>query len=448
PGGYLATVYVGDTVDEKARIALGRQIVELFAGQGVRVEPLLYRGTEWKALAQRGGARWPTLLSPGGRATELRALYLQDRVYPREFRRLLLSSARSYLTFIELILREAPFPLHLAASLTANVMQDALELLFTSRGQRFDDTAASLRSFEETFVAGGDFTADHLALYFQLRGLATQARHFHDIGAAVPDRRFDWEPLAERARAFFTAFERYATTRFSTARERQRRRLLHIGIPAAIVLILTVAITWTVVAFKPLEPVAASRNAGLRQRQGGIKATYFKGNHFQKAVRERTDSTININTTGTPEPKAGPDNFSVRWEGYLRFLRNEQHVICADSDDGMRVWFKGKLLIDDWKRHRLHQRCAKVRVKKGWYPLKVEYHDEKGPAVARIKVGVDKRHKRVIHPNDLCCRPSKPPPKPRLHHALPVKRTAIGTPVHVKPKTTAKKPLPKKPAAK
>ncbi len=455
PDGYIAAVRVGDKVDEEARLALGKQLVDLFAGQGVLVEPLLYRADAWKQLGELAGESWYTLLSAEGRARKLHELYRTKRPYPRDFRRLMLGSARSYLTFIELILREAPFPLHLLAALTAEVMRDALELLFASRGQHFDGSAETLATFEAEFVASGAFSVDQLALYFQLRGLARQTRLFHDVGAEPPDGRFDWEPLAERVRGFFGDFERYAHARFSTAAERRRRRVLRIAIPSAIALILLVVVTWTYSTLKPLEPVTATVGAKLRRRQGGIMGTYFKGARFQKKVRERLDPMINIHTTGTPEPKAGADDFSVRWKGYLRFLKDDRHAVCLESDDGGRLWLGDELIVDDWGKHKLRKKCKMVRVKRGWYPLKIEYYDMKGLAVARLKVGLEERRAKVVRSVDLCCRPEakrKKPGKLRQGKAAVLRPTVMKkTPVKkapVKKAPVKKAPVKKAPAAK
>lgn len=62
----------------------------------------------------------------------------------------------------------------------------------------------------------------------------------------------------------------------------------------------------------------------------------------------RTDSQINFNW-GVDSPSFGipSDGFSVRWKGLFDFGGNTKFTVT--SDDGVRVWADGELIIDAWK---------------------------------------------------------------------------------------------------
>lgn len=49
---------------------------------------------------------------------------------------------------------------------------------------------------------------------------------------------------------------------------------------------------------------------------------------------------------GSPDPKLPPDDFSVRWMGKLVVPKNGTYEIGLATDDGVRFWLDGKLLID------------------------------------------------------------------------------------------------------
>jgi len=79
------------------------------------------------------------------------------------------------------------------------------------------------------------------------------------------------------------------------------------------------------------------------------------------------------------------DEFSVRWHGRLSVPRDGRYRIGMISDDGVRLYLDGRLLIDHWKDHAPDCRTATVTLVSGRsYPIKVEYHERRGVAVAKL----------------------------------------------------------------
>lgn len=398
---YIAVATLEKSAAESGRPALGCRIVEYFAGQGLMVEPAIYGHKEWKLLLSQAKSSDWTLFSGMGRASGLHPLYRDKERYPAPLRKHLLSSVRGLSSFVELLQREAPFPLHVQAALLRTVMREALQLLFATRERPFDQEPEVFTVFQREFVADGHFSKDHLTLYYQICGLARQARHAHDLDPKSSDDRFEWNQLTQRAKAFLGAFERYAEMRFSTAKERKRRRIVRVAVPAFVVVGLLALLGGLYISLKPIEPL---KDKSVITQQGGIKATYFEG-VFKKKVLERVDPRISLYTSQKPIPQLPADGFSVRWEGYLRFLKEDRHAICIESDDAARLWFNGKLLVDAWKPHsRVKKDCATVRVRNGWYPVTIEYRDIKGLAAMRLKVGLDEKRAKLVRNVDLCCR--------------------------------------------
>ena len=88
----------------------------------------------------------------------------------------------------------------------------------------------------------------------------------------------------------------------------------------------------------------------------GLMGQYFNdsgsGARFTTLAATRTDATMSFNwATGTPGAGIQADNFSVRWTGQLLVLDTAKYTFSTLSDDGVRLWINGELLIDNWTDH-------------------------------------------------------------------------------------------------
>lgn len=102
-------------------------------------------------------------------------------------------------------------------------------------------------------------------------------------------------------------------------------------------------------------------------------------------VLVRNDSEINFNWgEGSPANVIPTDHFSVRWTRESGF-NNENLVFSAQSDDGIRVWFDGQLIIDQWNDADGDVIYRAIRsVSSGVHSLKVEYFENLGEARVRF----------------------------------------------------------------
>ena len=76
------------------------------------------------------------------------------------------------------------------------------------------------------------------------------------------------------------------------------------------------------------------------------------GTRFATLVVTRVDPTVNF-TWGTAAPAAGvtADNFSVRWTGRVQAPVTGTYRFSTVSDDGIRLWVNGQLVINNWTDH-------------------------------------------------------------------------------------------------
>ena len=91
---------------------------------------------------------------------------------------------------------------------------------------------------------------------------------------------------------------------------------------------------------------------------------------------------------GSPAPSLRADDFSARWTGELEPRLSETYTLSTLSDDGVRLWLDGRLLIDNWTEHSATQNSVTLVLQAGRrYPIKIEYFERTGSATARLAVG-------------------------------------------------------------
>ncbi len=125
----------------------------------------------------------------------------------------------------------------------------------------------------------------------------------------------------------------------------------------------------------------------------GLGASYFSGANFEKLISTRTDPKVDFwwgkgaptNADGTPMKDIGTDDFSVRWTGQVQALEGGTYSFGTNTDDGVRLWVDGKLLIDHWAGQSLTPYSGTAELLPGRkYPLKMEYFDGTADAVAKL----------------------------------------------------------------
>ncbi|MGD8473273.1 MAG: PA14 domain-containing protein [Anaerolineae bacterium] len=86
--------------------------------------------------------------------------------------------------------------------------------------------------------------------------------------------------------------------------------------------------------------------------------------------------------TERPHPAIQADQFSVRWTRYLDLAGT--YRFTATSDDGMRVYMDGILIINEWYDHATKTVSVERVLGAGHHWVVVEYYENTGDAVARF----------------------------------------------------------------
>jgi beta-glucosidase len=125
-------------------------------------------------------------------------------------------------------------------------------------------------------------------------------------------------------------------------------------------------------------------------KEQGLQAAYFNNKNLEgKPILTRLESTINSNwKQGEKVSGLAETNFSIRWTGSLTSVVSGQHILSVRGDDGYRLWFDNKLIINNWSQHGAQTRQAKVKLEAGRsYKIKLEYFQGDGDAEVSFQWG-------------------------------------------------------------
>jgi hypothetical protein len=101
-------------------------------------------------------------------------------------------------------------------------------------------------------------------------------------------------------------------------------------------------------------------------------------------ILERTETSIDHDWgTGSPGSGVPTDGFSARWHRYL-YLDAGTYRFTTTSDDGLRLYVDGTLLINEWYDHPAKTVVAEVALGLGHHLVVVEFYENAGLTVAQV----------------------------------------------------------------
>jgi GH43 family beta-xylosidase len=119
---------------------------------------------------------------------------------------------------------------------------------------------------------------------------------------------------------------------------------------------------------------------------GGLLGQYFHNANFTGLAAERIEAVDFSWDSEGPAAGVHPDFFSVRWSGQIEAKYSETYVFRTVSDDGVRLWVDGQLLIDNWTVHTAHVDSSSMALQAGQrYDIRLEYYDNAGASQIRLQ---------------------------------------------------------------
>lgn len=118
----------------------------------------------------------------------------------------------------------------------------------------------------------------------------------------------------------------------------------------------------------------------------GLFAEYYDDKFLTGTPKTRTDKVVNFDPVNQP-----PDSYSnyrhksMRWTGYIAPNISGRYKIGVNSDDGVRLWLNGELVVDQWHNRGKTTDQVDIEMEAGQkYKIKLEYFDNGGDAVCQL----------------------------------------------------------------
>jgi len=130
----------------------------------------------------------------------------------------------------------------------------------------------------------------------------------------------------------------------------------------------------------------------------GLRGCYYDNPDFSALRLSRLDGPVNFDWgTGAPAGSMGVDTFSVRWTGQVQPRYSQTYTFYTTTDDGVRLWVNGVLLIDYWAGQAATERSGSIALVAGQkYDLRLEYYENTGSAVAQLRWSSASQLKELI----------------------------------------------------
>ena len=121
----------------------------------------------------------------------------------------------------------------------------------------------------------------------------------------------------------------------------------------------------------------------------GLLGRYYTSSdqsRFAELIEVRTDFQVDFEWgDGSPGFGVPADNFAVIWTGTIESPISGLQEIATNTDDGVRLWVDGQLVIENWTNHSTQQDIAVVDFVAGErVPIRLEYFESGGGATCQL----------------------------------------------------------------
>jgi hypothetical protein len=128
----------------------------------------------------------------------------------------------------------------------------------------------------------------------------------------------------------------------------------------------------------------------------GLKYSYYEGvwdslPDFEKLIPKKIGTSENTDLKFALKR----DSFAVKFEGYLHITKKDLYDIWIVSDDGSKVYFNDKLLLNNDGLHSADNPIVSLLpLEPGYYPIRIEYFERTGGE--SVSLGYVSWAKRIV----------------------------------------------------
>lgn len=119
----------------------------------------------------------------------------------------------------------------------------------------------------------------------------------------------------------------------------------------------------------------------------GLRGEYFNNKTLTGPVVLTRNETVDFSWSASPGTGVNANSFSVRWTGSVLAPVTGSYRFQTQSNDGVRLWVNGTLLVDNWVAHATATDTSpQVNLVAGQsYVVVMEFYDNTSTAVARFR---------------------------------------------------------------
>lgn len=136
-----------------------------------------------------------------------------------------------------------------------------------------------------------------------------------------------------------------------------------------------------------LQQIGTEESTAPMPAANGLTGRYFANRTLAGAPVLTRNEAVNFDwRSGSPGAGIPSDNFSVRWSGEVLPTKSGNYRFRTTSDDGVRLWVNGVLVIDNWTAHSAtNNTSGSIRLNANTrYSIRMEYFEQGGSAVAKL----------------------------------------------------------------
>jgi len=118
----------------------------------------------------------------------------------------------------------------------------------------------------------------------------------------------------------------------------------------------------------------------------GLTGRYFNNTALSGSPVLQRVENVAFKWTGSPGAGVSANQFSARWTGQVEASATGGFRFMTRSDDGVRLWINGSLVIDNWPSHAVanDQTGVIALTANQRYTITMEFYDNSATAVARL----------------------------------------------------------------
>jgi hypothetical protein len=121
----------------------------------------------------------------------------------------------------------------------------------------------------------------------------------------------------------------------------------------------------------------------------GLSGSYYNNATLSGSPVLQRVEAVDFNwSSGAPAPSLPSSQFSVRWSGKVEAVNSGNYQFQTASNDGVRLWINGVLVIDAWTNTtttRISNSANIAMTANTQHTITMEYYENTGSAVARLR---------------------------------------------------------------